>query len=160
MGDGARAVGADAARDRFAQQRRQRAAGRRDSRVEPLRVDGLGWEPEGVPRGRGDQHGRRRARSPVGLEEAAQGGDVRLQGPFGSGRRILGPDRIEERGHGDWPPQPQDEACEQRTLLGGSEVKCEPSVAHDGRAEDLDLHARRIGPDRGRLAGPRDGAAE
>ncbi len=67
-----------------------------DDRDEPLGVQRPVGQVQGVPARRAEEHLRRRARRPVGLEGAAQAGDVRLQRGRRRGRRPIAPDQVDQ----------------------------------------------------------------
>jgi hypothetical protein len=88
-------------------------AARRVQRVlEPADVHGLARQSKCVTGPLRHQHARRRTRRPIGFEGSAQRGDERAQRAEGSGRRVNGPQVVDERVSGDHPPLGRNEPGE------------------------------------------------
>ena len=138
------------------QSRPQPVVGRAHGRLEPCGVEGLLRQEQGVARLLGDQHLRRRARWPVGLERTPQPGDVPLQRGGDRGWRVLAPEQIDERVLAHRLSPAHGERGEQRALLARAEVDRGPVEPGLGGSQDADAHVRRIG----RSGGPGDGLAD
>ncbi len=109
--------------------------------LEAVHVDVLARHAQGVAGTLGDQDAGRGAGRPAGFEGTAQRGDERAQGADGAGRRLIGPQVVDERLGGDHPPLGGDETPEDLTVAGPAEGDGTAVVAEgpDG-AEDVDAH--------------------
>ena len=116
-----------------------------DRRLEAGGVEGVLGQDQRVAGLLGDQHLRRRARWPVGLERAAQPGDVPLQGGGDGGRWRLAPEQVDERVLADRLAAAHREGGQQRPLLARAEVDRGPVDPGLGGSQDADAHVRRIG---------------
>ena len=115
-----------------------------DDRLEPVRVQRIVGEQERVAGLLGDQHLRGCARWSVGLECAAQAGDVPLQRGGHGRRRRLAPEQVDDRVREDGSSSVHRERGQQRALLARAEVDRGPVQPGLGGSQDADVHAGNI----------------
>ena len=123
----------------------QHATGRAYLLGERVRVDRRGRHPEDVAvvGGLDDRGGA--ADRPLGLEHAAQPGEVRVQRALGGARRLAAPDQVGQRVGRHRPAGGQRQGGDHRARLARAEVDVRPAVVQDAAAtQDADPHAHTV----------------
>ena len=120
---------------------RVRVASEHDEPLEPLRVELVGFDAQEIAVGSGRQPATRDVRGPIGLERAAQLGDVHPQRGRRAGRWIAFPQLFDQLLARDRAIRAHREEHQQLPRLRTSKTDRRAVVTHLERAEHANLHA-------------------